>query len=88
MNTGLTRRELVALAGASLVAPSALAQTEPLLMCSIPSSGERVPAVGLGTARIFDRDDETTRGKAAAVIQALVANGGRIVDTASTYGDA
>lgn len=88
MNTGLTRRELVALAGASLVAPSALAQTEPLLMRSIPSSGERVPAVGLGTARIFDRDDETTRGKAAAVIQALVANGGRIVDTASTYGDA
>ena len=57
-------------------------------MRSIPGSGERVPAVGLGTARIFDRDDETTRGKAAAVIQALVANGGRIVDTASTYGDA
>jgi aryl-alcohol dehydrogenase-like predicted oxidoreductase len=57
-------------------------------MRAIPSSGERVPAVGLGTARIFDTANEATRSKAAAVVQALVANGGRIIDTASTYGDA
>jgi aryl-alcohol dehydrogenase-like predicted oxidoreductase len=57
-------------------------------MRAIPSSGERVPAVGLGTARIFDTANETSRSKAAAVVRALLDNGGRIIDTASTYGDA
>ena len=66
----------------------AVAQTDSLLMRAIPGSGELVPAVGLGTARIFDNANEATRAKAAAVVQALVANGGRIIDTASTYGDA
>ena len=65
-----------------------VAQTDSLLMRPIPGSGELVPAVGLGTARIFDNANEATRAKAAAVVQALVANGGRIIDTASTYGDA
>jgi len=84
----LTRREFAALTGASLLARPAVAQMESLLMRAIPSSGELVPAVGLGTARIFDNANEATRAKAAAVVQALVANGGRIIDTASTYGDA
>ena len=88
MNTVLTRREFAALTGASLLARPAVAQTESLLMRAIPSSGELVPAVGLGTARIFDNANEATRAKAAAVVQALVASGGRIIDTASTYGDA
>jgi aryl-alcohol dehydrogenase-like predicted oxidoreductase len=88
VNTGLTRREFAVLAGASLLARPAVAQTDSLLMRAIPGSGELVPAVGLGTARIFDTANEATRAKAAAVVQALVANGGRIIDTASTYGDA
>jgi aryl-alcohol dehydrogenase-like predicted oxidoreductase len=88
VNTGLTRREFAVLAGASLLARPAVAQTDSLLMRAIPGSGELVPAVGLGTARIFDNANEATRAKAAAVVQALVANGGRIIDTASTYGDA
>src|SRR5262249_30224347 len=37
---------------------------------------------------IFDNANEATRNKAAAVIRALVENGARIIDTASTYGDA
>lgn len=88
MNTVLTRREFAAFASASLLVQPALAQTELLLTRAIPSSGERVPAVGLGTASIFNTANEATRSKAAAVLQALIANGGRIVDTASTYGDA
>jgi aryl-alcohol dehydrogenase-like predicted oxidoreductase len=89
----LTRREFAAFAGASAslvagwVATPAFAQTD-ILTRAIPSSGELVPIVGLGTASIFDVADEATRGKAKAVIQALVANGGRIIDTASTYGEA
>jgi aryl-alcohol dehydrogenase-like predicted oxidoreductase len=88
VSTVLTRREFAAFAGASPVARPAPAQTSSLLMRAIPSSGELVPAVGLGTARIFDNANEATRAKAAAVVQALVANGGRVIDTASTYGDA
>ncbi|HEV3161812.1 MAG TPA: aldo/keto reductase [Xanthobacteraceae bacterium] len=43
---------------------------------------------GLGTAYVFDRNDETTRQKAAAVVQALVGGGGSLIDTSSAYGDA
>ncbi|HEY9455196.1 MAG TPA: aldo/keto reductase [Bradyrhizobium sp.] len=85
----ITRRNFAALAGAALVSPRALAQTgEPFVTRPIPSTGERIPAVGLGTARVFDTANEVTRRRARAVVQALIANGGRLIDTASTYGDA
>jgi aryl-alcohol dehydrogenase-like predicted oxidoreductase len=84
-----TRREFAAMAGAAILAPPALAQTGLQRMTrAIPTSGEPLPAVGLGTAEVFDTDDATTRHKAAAVLQALVANGGSLIDTASSYGDA
>jgi len=88
MTTPITRRELAALAGAALLAPTAYAQNEPLLTRAIPNSGEPLPAVGLGTAYVFDTSDAASRRSAEAVVQALVANGGRLIDTASSYGDA
>jgi aryl-alcohol dehydrogenase-like predicted oxidoreductase len=91
----LTRREFAKFqaagiaAGASSLALPAFAQSEaPLITRAIPSSGERLPAVGLGTAEVFDTDDAATRQKAAAVIKAVLAEGGSLIDTASTYGDA
>jgi aryl-alcohol dehydrogenase-like predicted oxidoreductase len=85
----ITRRDFAAFAGGFLVSPKAIAQPDaPLVMRAIPGSDERIPAVGLGTAYVFDQNDETTRSKADAVIQALVKGGGRLIDTASTYGDA
>jgi aryl-alcohol dehydrogenase-like predicted oxidoreductase len=85
----ITRRDFAALAGGFLVSSKAIAQTDaPLLTRAIPGSDERIPAVGLGTAYVFDQDDETTRSKADAVIRALMKGGGRLIDTASTYGDA
>jgi aryl-alcohol dehydrogenase-like predicted oxidoreductase len=89
----LSRRELALLpaaaAAAAMLAPAASGQSAaPLIMRPIPSTGERLPAVGLGTAAVFDSDDAATRQKAAAVIHALVANGGSLIDTASSYGDA
>jgi aryl-alcohol dehydrogenase-like predicted oxidoreductase len=87
----LTRRQfaLLPVAGAAAArAPSAFAQTTAPLLRLIPGSGEPLPAVGLGTAGIFDNDDAGTRQKASAVIRALVADGGTLIDTASTYGDA
>jgi aryl-alcohol dehydrogenase-like predicted oxidoreductase len=100
MSVRLTRREFAALAAASgavALAPAASAQlpaprmapaVQPLVLRLIPGSGEPLPAVGLGTAEIFDTDDPTTRQKASAVVRALVGNDGKLIDTASTYGDA
>jgi aryl-alcohol dehydrogenase-like predicted oxidoreductase len=86
----ITRRDFAALASATLLAPKALAQTDAaaLITRAIPSSGEMLPVVGLGTARVFDSDDERTRQAAAQVVRTLVEAGGRVVDTASVYGEA
>ena len=84
----ITRRKFAALAGAAALARPAAAQTGTPLSRAIPSSGELLPAVGLGTAYVFNNNDETTRQKAAAVVKALIAGGGKLIDTASTYGDA
>ena len=88
MTVPMTRREFAIAGGAALLAPSAFAQNSALLARAIPSSGERLPAVGLGTAYVFDANDETTRQKAVAVLAALIAGGGRLVDTSSVYGEA
>ena len=87
MTTVLTRREFAIAGGAAMLALPALAETA-LLARPIPSSGELLPAVGLGTAQVFDTNDGATRQKASGVLQALVAGGGRLVDTASVYADA
>jgi aryl-alcohol dehydrogenase-like predicted oxidoreductase len=88
MTARMTRREFAILAGATALAPPAFAQTGALLTRAIPRSGEQIPAVGLGTAQVFDTADAATRQKAVAVLAALVGHGGRLIDTASVYGDA
>lgn len=86
----LTRRKAAAGLAATLIAPAALAQNgSDVLKRVIPHGGEALPAVGLGTAiSIYDNDSDANRRKTAAVLQALIASGARLVDTASTYGDA
>jgi Aldo/keto reductase family len=88
MTPRLTKREFVLASGGAMLAPPAFAQEPPLLGRTIPSTGERLPAVGLGTAYVFDSNDESTRKKAQAVLQALIAGGGSLIDTSSVYGDA
>src|SRR5208282_5017989 len=91
----LTRRDFTALAaglGAASLLPSlAAGQTAaaPLVTKAIPSTGERVPAVGLGTASVFDvGPDPARRAALAQVVRNLVEGGGSIIDTASSYGSA
>lgn len=88
--TGISRRDFTALAGAALLAPTVLAQTKEAgpITRAVPSTGERLPVVGLGTASVFDFDDESTRRAATEVLRTLVEAGGRLIDTASSYGDA
>ncbi|HJW51711.1 MAG TPA: aldo/keto reductase [Burkholderiaceae bacterium] len=87
----ISRRNFVGLPLAALVLQPVFAEAaseSAILTRAIPSTGERLPAVGLGTASVFDRDDSETRRRAADVVQALVAGGGRLIDTGSTYGNA
>ncbi len=55
----------------------------------IPSSGEAMPVVGLGTWQVFDVGaDERARQQPRAVLQELAAAGGRLIDTSPMYGRA
>jgi aryl-alcohol dehydrogenase-like predicted oxidoreductase len=85
-----TRREFAVLGTAALVAHPASAQNNAAspIARAIPRTGERIPAVGLGTAYVFDRENEQTRSSATEVVRALIQSGGQLIDTASTYGDA
>src|SRR5271163_244157 len=55
----------------------------------IPSTGEPMPVIGLGTWRAFDvGSDETGRRPLRQVLQRLLDGGGRIIDTSPMYGQA
>jgi diketogulonate reductase-like aldo/keto reductase len=56
---------------------------------AIPSSGERIPAIGLGTYQSFDiTADEPELAKAREVLGAFVADGGGLIDSSPMYGAA
>jgi aryl-alcohol dehydrogenase-like predicted oxidoreductase len=91
----LTRREFgaraAALGVAGLLPAFALAQGAEVSVVTrpIPSTGEPLPAVGVGTARLFDvGDDAGKRAALSQVLANLVAGGGKVIDTASSYGSA
>ena len=60
-----------------------------MLTRPIPSTGEAIPVIGLGTWRAFDvGTDETTRPQLREVLQVLLDAGGRIIDSSPMYGRA
>ena len=60
-----------------------------LIARPIPHSGESLPVVGLGTSEVFEVGDDPARRKACAeVLKTLVAGGGKLIDTAPSYGTA
>ena len=69
-------------------APSAPAAPAPL-MRAIPSSGERIPAIGLGTWIVFDVEDDTRAlAQREQVLRDFFALGGRLIDSSPMYGGA
>ena len=54
---------------------------EPIPRRPIPSSGERLPVVGLGSSKVVSQVTDRGTGPLAAVLRALVAAGGSVVDT-------
>ena len=87
-----TRRDLLrALAAgtaAAFLSPlSAFAQPLAPLTRSIPSSGEALPVVGLGSWITFNvGDDPELRDECTAVMQAFFREGGRLIDSSPMYG--
>ena len=87
-----TRRALLtgmpAWATALCWTPWAAAQTAPAVVTKpIPSSGEHLPVVGLGTWITFNvGKDRVAQNACAEVMQAFFAAGGRMIDTSPMYG--
>jgi len=82
---------LLPLAGPLLeaAAPPAWAEAAGLLSRPIPSTGERIPVLGIGTSRRYEV--EPTPDKIAPLREAVrrfVALGGSVIDTAPSYGTA
>jgi diketogulonate reductase-like aldo/keto reductase len=87
----IERRRLLVMAAAAAAGPGAAAVSgEPLLTRTIPSSGERIPAIGLGTWLTFDRpiSDIEALERRHQVLEAFFAGGGRLVDSSPMYGHA
>lgn len=78
----------LALGAASLASRARAQANAPLITRPIPHSGEQLPVVGLGTAVSFPSAEESQRPALRGVIDALIAGGGKLIDTASTYGNA
>ena len=57
-----------------------------MLARAIPSTGETLPAVGLGTWQAFDVADPARRGPQREVLRRFVELGGRVVDSSPMYG--
>ncbi len=60
-----------------------------LIQRAIPSSGELIPVMGMGTSRTFDTEGDTESLAALqAVLQAFFAGGGTVIDSSPMYGNA
>src|SRR3989442_8870744 len=88
----LKRRAAIGVMAASAAAvmlrrrPSALARATPVTK-PIPSSGEKIPVVGLGSWITFNvGDDPELRDECAAVMRAFFQEGGRLIDSSPMYG--
>src|SRR5262249_49899745 len=90
--TDIDRRSAVRLmcAGAlGLGASRLMATGEPVLERPIPSSGEKLPVIGLGTWQVFDVGrDASARAPLHDVLRAFVDLGGKLVDSSPMYGSA
>ena len=84
-----SRRDFIALSSLSFLPTLSNASmlNESMLKRVIPSSGEEMPVIGLGTSRVFDiersKNELNVREK---ILDIFYANGGRLIDTSPMYG--
>src|SRR6266699_647977 len=91
----MNRRELLA-GGVNLMATAALSSragaanpSDAPLMRKIPSSGEELALIGLGTSRTFEVGESAAeRAPLREVLQGFFASGARLIDTSPMYSTA
>lgn len=84
----LSRREILGLGAGLVLARTAFAKdpvSTDIITRTIPSSGEAVPAIGMGSWQTFDVADPAT---VQPVLARFLALGGRVVDSSPMYGRA
>ena len=89
----LSRRTVLAglTAGGALcaLAPASFGQSAGLLTRAIPSSGERIPVVGLGTWVTFNVGrDPAALDRSAEIMRVFFQQGGTLIDSSPMYGSA
>lgn len=91
MTSTLSRREYLALTANTCAVlalgarPLGAQQGDALITRPIPSTGERLPIIGLGSAANFWGFDNVDIESVRAVMQVMVENGGAVFDTAPDY---
>lgn len=71
---------------AATPSPTAAVAGKPLNMRSIPSSGEKLPVIGMGTSGSFEVGDSASeRDPLREVLKRFFAGGATLIDTAPTY---
>ena len=66
-----------------------LAQSGPLIQKKIPSSGEAIPIIGIGTARRYEEvKSEVDKAPLRDTIRQFHALGGKVIDSSPSYGTA
>ncbi len=64
-------------------------ESAPMLTRPIPSSGEAMPVIGLGTYQVFDVGrNATIKPQLAEVLRVFLAGGGKTLDSSPMYGSA
>jgi len=77
--------------GAAMLVPSTklFAQAAPLLQKKIPSSGESIPIIGIGTARRYEEiKTEAEKVPLRETIRQFKELGGKVIDSSPSYGTA
>lgn len=85
----LTRRDTLALIGAVLAIPRAARAAADPMQRVIPSGGEKLPVLGLGTWQVLDVPNSGADYDAAsAATRRFLVDGGRLIDSSPMYGRA
>lgn len=86
----MNRREYIVYAtalGVLSVTPSWLLQSSPIMKRKIPSTGEALPAVGIGTWQTFDvGTSDQARNPLKEVLKQLIEQQGSVIDSSPMYG--
>src|SRR6185437_9591034 len=83
LGTGAFASRTAGAASADEPSGSGGASRDPLILKPIPSTGERIPVIGLGTDSFSGSDRDAIREEIAKMHQL----GGTVIDTAAAYGD-